>query len=189
MSLRKLATDALAVALEYADAGTVEVGGNNRGDQVEWFQHTTGGAAGESWCADFVFACFLKAWCNGKGLLTGADAAANRAIMLAHADAMSKETGIPRTGYCPQVARSAKLQGRFKKAGDAPLPGDLVLYDFGKQGEPHHIGFVVEVMASGSLRTVEGNTSGPSGGSQSDGGGVYQKVRGSAFVFGFVSFR
>lgn len=185
VDLRKLATDAMAIAVGYARAGTAEHG-PNAGDQVEWFQHAARGVKGESWCADFVYACFLKAWCMEKGLLTGADAHSNRVIMLDHADAFSAETGIPRTGYCPTVAKVAKIKDRFLKAGEIPSVGDLALFDFKEQGEPHHIGIIRGKSADGTLRTVEGNTGPGESGSQGDGDGVYLRQRNRSVAYGFV---
>lgn len=185
--LRALAIHALGIAVGYAQAGTFETD-PNRGDQIEFFQHTTGGSAGESWCADFVYACLLKADCKMKGLLVGATDHDNRVIMLNHANAMSAATGIPRTGYCPTVASVAKTKGRFHTKNYRPGVGDLILYDFNNVGEPHHIGFVRGVNVDGTLRTVEGNTSASSVGSQANGDGVYMKVRPRTHVYGFVSF-
>ena len=57
-----LAARALDIARGYANAGTREVGGNNRGDEVEFFQSLMGGARGDPWCADFVCCCLVKAY-------------------------------------------------------------------------------------------------------------------------------
>lgn len=184
-AVRTLALHALGIAMGYADAHTKEVG-TNAGDQVEWFQHTTGGSKGDSWCADFVYACLLKSYCGTKSLLTGTTNHDNRVIMLAHADAMSAEFHIPRSGYCPDVADAAVKQFRFRSKLFAPSAGDLVLFDFHGQGEPHHIAFVVGRQTDGTIRTVEGNTGSGPGGSQGDGDGVYRRVRPMAHVFGYV---
>ena len=188
VSNRQIAELALKIALGYASAHVKEVGGPNRGDQVEFFQHTTGGGIGDSWCADFVYACLLKSWSQSKGLLKTAAQEDSRRVMLAHSDEFSHETGIPRTGYCPTVAAKAKTAGRFHAKDFSPSPGELVLYDFHDQGEPHHIGFVVSRNADGSLRTVEGNTGPGDGGSQGNGDGVYRRTRPRTHVYGFVSF-
>jgi uncharacterized Zn-binding protein involved in type VI secretion len=55
-------------------------------------------------------------------------------------------------------------------------PGDVVFYDFPGEARYDHTGIVVEDHGS-YLTTIEGNTSPQSGGSQSNGGGVYQKTR------------
>jgi hypothetical protein len=185
LTARALSVHALAIAEGYAEAGTLEQG-NNRGDQVQWFQHAAGGVPGESWCADFVYACILKAYCQAHNLLIGATDHDNRAIMLAHADAMSAEFHIPRTGSCIAIADVAVKQFRFRTPHFRPAAGDLVLYDFHGQGEPHHVGFVRGVQPDGVIRTVEGNTGPGDTGSQGDGDGVYLRVRGRSKVYGFV---
>lgn len=185
--LRALALRAVTIAKGYAAAGTFEVN-PNRGDQVEWFQHAAGGNPGESWCADFVYACLLKAYCEMHGLLVGKTSHDNRVIMLNNANAFSKQTKIPRTGYCPTVAAEALKSKRFHSKAFTPLPGDLVLYRFDERPEPHHIGFVLELSENNTLRTVEGNTSAGGSGSQANGDGVYQKVRTLRTVYGFVHF-
>lgn len=186
LDLRQLATEALAIANQYAEAGIQEVPPNT-GDQVNWFQHTTGGAAGDAWCADFAYACFLKAYCNRLGFPAGANSHDQRVFMLAHADEMTARTKIARTGYCPTVAQSAKIAGRFHNAAFTPSPGDLVLFDFHAQGEPHHVAFV-RGLDCVNLLTTEGNTSSGNTGSQADGDGVFKRERGRGSIYGFVHF-
>jgi len=186
LDLRQLALDALSVANQYADAGITEVG-DNGGDQVGWFQHSTGGSAGDSWCADFVYACFLKTYCNRLGFPAGADSHGQRVFMLNHADEMTARTKIARTGYCPTVAQSAKVAGRFHNSAFTPSPGDLVLFDFHGQGEPHHVAFV-RGLDGANVLTTEGNTSSGVAGSQADGDGVYKRERPRTHVYGFVHF-
>lgn len=72
---------------------------------------------------------------------------------------------------------------RCKQAGGIvtdPLPGDIVFFDFNRNGTPDHIGIVYQVKANGSVVTIEGNTSGIS---QSNGGCVQQKTRTKAQIF------
>lgn len=64
-----------------------------------------------------------------------------------------------------------------------PQPGDLVYYDFTKNGTPDHIGIVYEVKANGSIVAIEGNTSYKS---QANGGTVQKKTRTKAQIFGFT---
>jgi hypothetical protein len=50
-------------AFAYAEdaLGIREVGGNNRGPEVEAIIRSNGGVPGEPWCGDFVAYCYLKA--------------------------------------------------------------------------------------------------------------------------------
>lgn len=61
------------------------------------------------------------------------------------------------------------------------LPGDLVVL-FGRST---HVGMVVKVTPSG-VYTIEGNTSGNTNGSQSNGGGVFYRFRPYNTVYGFA---
>jgi len=182
--LRSVALHALSFGMANAAAGVHEEG-SNLGDQVQFWQKTVSIPAGSSWCDAFVYAMYLKSWCVAKGLLVGKTDHENRLIMLAHADAFTAETKLPRTGYCPTSADAAKKQGRFKPRDFMPSPGDQVLYDFKGQNEPHHTGLVISATAT-LLRVVEGNTSAGGSGSQDNGDGCYIKSRGRASVFGFV---
>lgn len=188
IDLRVLATHALGIALGYADAGVHEVGAN-AGEQVEFFQATTGGVKGESWCADMDYACLLKAYCQLKGYLTGITVHDDRAAMLSHADEFTRRTGIPRTGSCIMVAHAANSAHRFHGKEFSPSPGDLVLFDFKGENAPHHVGFVVGLNVDGTLRTVEGNTSGNYTDPQANGDGVFKKTRRRGPIYGFVHFQ
>ena len=66
-----------------------------------------------------------------------------------------------------------------------PKPGWVVLFDWSKSGMPDHCGFVV-FATEAALSTVEFNTSGPSGGSQRNGGTVALKSRGYEYVRGYI---
>lgn len=78
-----------------------------------------------------------------------------------------------KTAYCPTVAnwgKSAHLtvpisQGRY---------GDIVLFDWGKDGVADHIGFIVKRYSDGSYLTIEGNTA---VGNDSNGGEVMYRTR------------
>lgn len=50
-----------ALAVAKSKVGIVEVGGNNRGRDVEEIIKANGGVPGEPWCGDFVAYCYLKA--------------------------------------------------------------------------------------------------------------------------------
>ena len=178
---RMIALLALRIAQDYAAAGVHEEGGNNRGDQVEFFQRLMGGAPGDSWCADFVCSCLVKAYARFHKLPEDRDKLPGYVHQAA-------EVLLPLSGSCRELAAAARAKGMLHSRDFTPSPGDLVLYDFpdangDRKGYPHHVGIAIAFPED-----VEGNTSGPAGGSQSDGGGVYTKTRNREDVFGFIHF-
>lgn len=92
--------------------------------------------------------------------------------VFAHAGASC--AGLP-AAYCPYIVRDAKAAGKAVRKYDAQ-PGDLVLFDWGGDGVADHVG-IVEQNNGTYLTTIEGNTSSGQSGSQSNGGGVYRRVR------------
>lgn len=94
--------------------------------------------------------------------------------------------GVPCAGmpsaYCPDIASAAREAGCTPCNEDAE-PGDLVLFDWGGDGLADHIGIVEENHPDeGYMTTIEGNTSGGSAGSQSNGGAVARRQRGYGSV-------
>lgn len=75
--------------------------------------------------------------------------------------------------YCPYILRDYRAQVVSTRLAQ---PGDVVLFDWGGDGVPDHVGFV-EQNCGTYLQTIEGNTSSGSGGSQGNGGGVYRRTR------------
>ncbi len=164
----------------YASARVHEEGGNNRGDQVEFFQRLMGGAPGDPWCADFVCTCLVKGYARSRVLPE------DRVTLLNLAGSAGRQ--VPLSGYCPSIASIARSRGQFRPPVFAPVPGDLVLFDFTSRGEAHHVGFVMGNRPGGLLATIEGNTSSGVAGSQSDGDGVYIRNRPRSPVYGYVHF-
>ena len=179
---RSIARIALEIAEAYAAARIHEEGGNNRGDQVEFYQSLMGGAPGDPWCADFVCTCLVKAYARSRGLPE--DRQRLRELVAAASEAL-----LPLSGYCPDLAHGASARGLLRAAGHQPAPGDLVLFDFHGAGEPHHVGFVCAAPGpNGLLATVEGNTSSGLAGSQADGDGVFCRQRQVGHVFGYAGW-
>lgn len=85
-----------------------------------------------------------------------------------------KESYVPTTLALAQQSQ----QGLFLVS--APKEGDMVTFDWDKNGEPDHIGFFIKWIdeKAGIFQTVEGNTLPEGGqGDQSNGGGVYVRTR------------
>lgn len=69
-----------------------------------------------------------------------------------------------------------------------PKKGDLVLFDWEKDGLANHIGIFVDWIEKGkSFSTIEGNTASSDKGNQSNGDGVYKKKRYIGSVLMFVN--
>lgn len=85
---------------------------------------------------------------------------------------------------CPQGMAWYKNNKRWYSVG---LPGDIAFFQFRKDlSYPQHVGIVVSVNKSaGTVTTIEGNTSSGVTGSQSNGDGVYKRVRRLSDVMGF----
>jgi len=112
------------------------------------------GLDGQPWCAMFVSWVFMKA---------GATSLINQS---------------PK-GFagCESFEAWAK-----KKKMTVPVeqvePGDILLFDFNKQGKSIHVGIAIHYNKNTHLiDTIEGNTAGDSIGSQDNGDGVYLKHR------------
>lgn len=74
----------------------------------------------------------------------------------------------------------------YKKLGRIttnPKPGDLVLFDWDKDGSPDHVGLFEKWTDNGAFLTIEGNTS---MGNQSNGGEVMRRSRNMNFVHSFI---
>ena len=82
--------------------------------------------------------------------------------------------------YCPSVVNQLKRDGNWKGTSN-PQPGDLVLFDWDRDGTADHIGIVERVNADGSIGTIEGNTENPQTGQE----GVWRRTRSMGTVLGF----
>lgn len=91
--------------------------------------------------------------------------------------------GLP-GAYVPWILSANSDAGRLVANEDAQH-GDLVMFDWQGDGVADHIGIVEENHADeGWMQTIEGNTSPGSGGSQSNGGGVYRRARNYSSIIG-----
>jgi CHAP domain-containing protein len=115
-----------------------------------------------SWCADFARYVWSQAGANTTGL----------------------------DPWAGSFYRANKTNGSYhpKESGYTPVRGDAVIYDWdgtpglGTEGwDIDHVGLVVNY-SSGTLTTIEGNTTDPVGRD-----GVYQKTRPTTQVVGYIS--
>jgi len=177
---RRIAQIALSIAVGYAAAHVHEEDGNNRGDQVEFFQRLLGGRPGDPWCADFVCTCLVKGYARANSL------AEDRSALMGIAARVGAAM-IALSGSCVGLMEGAQARGFWRSRTYHPAAGDLALFDFAAEGRPHHVGFVRSV-DRGSVLTVEGNTISGDGSGQADGEGVFYRRRPRENVFGFVGW-
>lgn len=113
------------------------------------------GMDGQPWCAMFVSYCAAKA----------------------------EALGVGKFAYTPTFAAAFRASGRF---GTRPRVGAIAFFDFPDSVDRiQHVGIVESVNDDGSVTTIEGNTSPGDGGSQSNGGGVYRRVRRGPSIVGY----
>ena len=154
-SKRTVGDAALAEAFKYVGVKE-KPAGSNKVMFSEWYGMTG------PWCAMFVTYCFIAA--KSKSFIKGS-----------------------RYAYCPYVLTDAKAS----RNGLRVIPkadvrsGDIVLFDWNKDGTADHIGIVDKPPASkkSAFTTVEGNTSGTN---PSDGGMVAKMSRVTSDVIAFV---
>lgn len=114
---------------------------------------------GAPWCAAFTAWVYKQ---NGSDLLL---------------------TGPSAPYYTPSMEAWAKKTGRWKESKDC-LPGDVLI--FGGRGAVH-TGILERQDGPNHVISIEGNTSNGSGGSQTDGGGVYRRRRPRSWIRGCIS--
>ena len=136
-----------------------EESGNNNTKYGKWF-----GLNNQPWCAIFVSWCYYQA-----GLVKSVAAQTSKGFA-------SCDTGLK------WFAKRNKLV----PVGQAQ-EGDIVFFQFDTDAQPDHVGIILKNQKlSKTLLCIEGNTSPTNKGSQSNGGGVYQKKRSYAMVMAVV---
>ena len=146
------------------DAAQKQVGytespnGSNNNKYGQWY-----GMNGVPWCAIFCTWCFEEGAGGSPSFAKGSYYA-----------------------YVPYIVSDARAGRRGLTAVSTPAPGDLVCYDWGRDGTFDHVG-IFKSGSSYEWHAIEGNTS---TGNQSNGGQVMDRARSSgdaAVVFVRVS--
>lgn len=158
--------EALNLMLSWADKGYKESpAGSNVVPQLKTLGQLAGIAPyysnmGYAWCAYAV---------SLSGMIVGMDSA-----KLGFA-------GKYNTLYCPAILAEARAgrNGWELVDWEQATRGDAVLFDWDNDNVADHIGLLNDYGSSTQMLwdTVEGNTSPNNGGSQSNGGGMYKRVR------------
>jgi hypothetical protein len=131
--------------------------GSNDGPRIRTYQSATG-AYRAPWCASFV------SWCLDK---TGR---------------FKRDRGV-NWAYCPSILAAARAGKANLSIVKTPRRGDLVLFDWQRDGTPDHIGFIDGPSSDGGWKTIEGNTS---AGNNSNGGQVQRRTRYPSDITAFV---
>ncbi len=113
------------------------------------------GAQGQPWCASWVSWVFY------------------------HAGLPLPATTPKGFAYCPYGVKWFRDKGQFFKQ---PKAGDVVFFDWQKDGISDHVGIVEKVNSDGTVTTIEGNTSASN---NSNGGQVQRRVRPMGVIQGF----
>ncbi len=150
----------MASAADVIRIASAEVGYTEGPNNWNKYAPEVGDANNQPWCGTFTDWCLMKA-----GL-----------------------TGEPSSVWTPAGLQAYRKAGRAIDRNDPVQPGDIVYFDW--QGGTatsgvDHVGIVTGVRRDGQVETIEGNTSPTNAGSQSNGGGVYRRVRPRSVIAGF----
>ena len=130
--------------------------GNNDTIYGKWF-----GLNNQPWCAMFV------SWCYDQAGL------------------VSKVAAQTKKGFasCDAGLKWFTKKNKIVPVGQAQA-GDIVFFQFDKDAQADHVGICASNDGKGFLMVYEGNTSGDSKGSQSNGDGVFLKKRSYSLIMG-----
>ena len=132
------------------------------------------GENGVPWCAIFA------TWCYEKGAQDAGFSDSPSFLSLAASGGYSD-----RYDYVPYIVSDAR-NGRFGlSVTSSPIPGDMVCYDWNRNGEYDHVGLFEDWLNDNEFTAIEGNTSTSD---NSNGGQVMRRTR-STFGQGTVFVR
>jgi peptidoglycan hydrolase-like protein with peptidoglycan-binding domain len=141
------------MALKYVGVKESPANSNNVVFNTDYYGRAVSGS-GYAWCCTFVWDIFR---------MTGASE-------------LFYDGG--KTAYCPNVDSWGK-NNKLTVSKDSGKYGDIVLFDFNKNGTADHIGLIISKNADGSYQTVEGNTA---IGNDSNGGEVMIRTRNQSVI-------
>jgi hypothetical protein len=147
----------LASAKAEVDAGYRE-GANNDTKFGKWY-----GMNNQPWCAMYVSWCFKEA-------------------ELSNIIAASTKKGF---ASCDAGLKWFAKKGQVVPVGQAKA-GDIAFFQFDDDAMADHVGIVYKNDGKGTLWVYEGNTSGDTKGSQSNGDGAFLKKRAYKLIMGIA---
>ena len=110
-----------------------------------------------AWCAEFVSWCYFQA-----------------GFPLGVIDYMKGFASVP---------NGLKHFTHTNELTNYPQAGDIVIFDWNRDGNPDHVGIFVQNLGNGMIETIEGNTS---DGNPSNGGCVERKQRKMTLVEAYI---
>jgi hypothetical protein len=136
-----------ALNIARREVGTHEVGFHNRGKRVDQYQRADSLPG-----VGYAWCMAFVQWCY-------------------------REAGRPLPNLTASVGNFLSWARGVGWVVQKPARGDLVCFNFDADNWPDHVGFVLWRAPAFTVRTLEGNTSPGTAGSQADGGGVYPRWR------------
>jgi hypothetical protein len=134
---------------------------NPPGSNLNPFAALAGQPNGYAWCASFVVAVFRQA-----GMKLPSESA-----------------------WTPTMAQGFRNAGAWHQGADGATPGDVLFWDFpDKEQGIEHVSICVSPPAGGLIGDIGGNTSSGPGGSEDNGGGVFERHdagRNAGWVVGY----
>lgn len=141
------------LSLATAEIGTVESPANSNNVKYNtWYYGRPVSGSAYPWCMAYVQYIYDKAGCRLPYI----------------------------TASCSALLNWYK-QNRPECVVKDPVPGTIVIYNFG------HTGIFKNDNGNSTITAIEGNTSSTDAGSQSNGGGVFQRVRSKSLVSGYIT--
>ena len=127
-----------------------------------------------NWCADFVSHMLVD---NGYDIKKSAVAGDKEGMIFGSLRDAGGVVHLDSAAAAKGLSNSKEYDLDY-----SPQPGDVVLFDWGRNGDTDHVGFVVKDNGNGTITTLEGNTSGDAGGSC-----VAIKTRDRSDVYGYCT--
>ncbi len=155
--MAKTATAIIKKAQSFLGVKESPAGSNKVKFNTDYYGREVSGAA-YPWCCAFVWDIFRM--CDATDLFFDGQ----------------------KTAYCQSVANWGKNR-KLTVAKNAGKKGDLILFDWNKDGHADHIGFILKKNADGTYQTIEGNTS---VGNDSNGGCVMERKRAVSTIHSIV---
>lgn len=102
------------------------------------------------------------------------------------AEQIGESAAVGKFAYCPSHVNWFKARGQWLGRNADVRPGDIVFFSWDGGPTADHVGVVREASSgSADVPTIEANTSSGVAGSQSNGDGVYRRVRPRSSIIGF----
>lgn len=175
----ELALKALTINQGFVDAHTVENHNDNRSEQIDAIEREWG-LSGLAYCAMGECHVYAKA----IAFLTNRPTDFPTLMRIIHHELSVFFTPSP---LCQDMVDASKAKATWREDIKNARPGDLVFFNWSGATHAQHVEMFVALNAVGSYKTIGWNTTPGPDGNQSDGGGVYRRVRSRKQTLGYIS--